>query len=181
MKKLLALVLALAMVLSVSMSMAEGSKTTDDTTTVTTTERTNYTGAKDDETPKVLMWKINTTDAAKELTEKLSAAKDAGEVNTAFPEELNVPAGLIVADVISVAVDPAIADETSYTAELTGIAGVQAGKNAYTYSLVDEAWFAPETKVPADNTVDATFAQDALKAMVSAGNITLVVLTEAAE
>ena len=123
MKKLLALVLALAMVLSVSMSMAEGSKTTDDTTTVTTTERTNYTGAKDDETPKVLMWKINTTDAAKELT----------------------------------------------------------GKIAYTYPLVDETWFASDTKVPAANTVDATFAQDALKAMVSAGNITLVVLTEAAE
>ncbi len=180
MKKLLALVLALAMVLSVTVVMAEGSKTTDDTTDVTTTEKTNYTGSKD-ETPKVLMWKVNTTDAAKELIEKLSAAKDGGEINTIFPEELNVPAGLIVADVISVAVDPAIAEETSYTAELTGIAGVQAGKNTYTYPLVDETWFAAETKVPADNTVDATFAQDALKAMASAGNITLVVLTEAAE
>lgn len=182
MKKLLALVLALAMVLSVAAAMAAGSKTTDDTTDVTTTEKTNYTGSgSNEETPKILMWKINTTDAAKELIEKLGAAKEAGEVNTVFPEELNVPAGLIVADVISVAVDPAIAEETSYTAELTGIAGVQAGKNAYTFALVDSSWFSAQTKVPADNTVDATFSQAALKAMAPAGNITLVVLTEAAE
>ncbi len=180
MKKLLALLLAMVMVLSVATAMAADSKTTEDTTSVTTT-KTNYTGGGKDKTPVTLMWKIELTDAAKELIEKLNEAKEAGDIRTVFPEELEVPADQIVADVISVAVDPLIAEETSYTAELTGIAGVAQGKAATLFALVDSTWFAANVKVPENNTIDVTFNHEPLEAMAPASNITLVVLTEKAE
>ena len=171
MKKLIALVLALVMVLTMTAAFAANSPKTTTKTTVT-----NKT------TPAApLMWRIAATEAANELVEKLNAALEAGDVSTVFPEDLAVAAGMIVADVISVAVDPKIAEETSYTAEMINVAGVAKDAKAQTLALVDEAWFAGEAKAPADNTVDMTFNADTLKAMAEASNITLVVMVEKAE
>lgn len=180
MKKLIALVLALVMVLSMTTVFASSPSTDDNKTQVTTTKTTKSSGNK--ATPAApLMWRIATTDAGNELIEKLNAALEAGDISTVFPEELAVAAGMIVADVISVAVDPKIAEETSYTAEMLNVAGVAKDAKAQTLALVDEAWFAGEAKAPADNTVDMTFNADTLKAMAAAANITLVVLVEKAE
>ena len=176
MKKLIALVLALVMVLSVTTVFASSPSSDDNKTQVTTKSSSNKA------TPAApLMWRIATTEAGNELIEKLNAALEAGDISTVFPEELAVAAGMIVADVISVAVDPKIAEETSYTAEMLNVAGVAKDAKALTLALVDEAWFAGEAKAPADNTVDMTFNADTLKAMAAAANITLVVLVEKAE
>ena len=114
MKKLIALVLALAVALSMTVAFAaNGSGNTDTNKTQVTTKGGNKTTP-----PAPLMWRIATTDAANELIEKLNAALEAGDISTVFPEELAVAAEMIVADVISVAVDPKIAEETSYTAEM---------------------------------------------------------------
>jgi len=180
MKKLIALVLALVMVLSMTTVFASSPSTDDNKTQVTTTKTTKSSGNKVTP-PTPLMWRIATTDAGNELIEKLNAALEAGDISTVFPEELAVAAGMIVADVISVAVDPKIAEETSYTAEMLNVAGVAKDAKAQTLALVDEAWFAGEAKAPADNTVDMTFNADTLKAMAAAANITLVVLVERAE
>ena len=169
MKKLIALVLALVMVLTMTAAFAANSPKTTTKTTVTTTASAP------------LMWRIAATDAANEMVEKLNAALEAGDISTVFPEELAVAAEMIVADVISVAVDPKIAEETSYTAEMINVAGVAKDAKAQTLALVDEAWFAGEAKAPADNTVDMTFNADTLKAMAEASNITLVVMVEKAE
>jgi len=172
MKKLIALVLALVMVLSMTTVFAAGSGNVN-------TNKTQVTTTKAASAP--LMWRIAATDAANELLEKLNAALEAGSAVTVFPEDLNVADGMIVADLISVAVDPKIAEETSYTAEMINVAGVVKDAKALALALVDEAWFAGEAKAPADNTVDMTFNADTLKAMAEAANITLVVLVEKAE
>ncbi len=170
MKKLIALVLALVMVLSMTTVFAAGSGNVNTNKTQVTTT-----------TSAPLMWRIAATDAANELLEKLNAALEAGSAATVFPEDLSVADGMIVADLISVAVDPKIAEETSYTAEMINVAGVAKDAKALALALVDEAWFAGEAKAPADNTVDMTFNADTLKAMAEAANITLVVLVEKAE
>ena len=175
MKKLIALVLALVMVLSMTTVFASSPSSDGNKTQVTTKSSNKVTPAAP------LMWRIATTDAGNEVIEKLNAALEAGDISTVFPEELAVAAGMIVADVISVAVDPKIAEETSYTAEMLNVAGVAKDAKAQTLALVDEAWFAGEAKAPADNTVDMTFNADTLKAMAEAANITLVVLVEKAE
>ena len=183
MKKLIALVLALVMVLSVTTVFASDSPKTDENKTqVMPPEKTTTKSSSSKvTTPAPLMWRIATTDAGNELIEKLNAALEAGDISTVFPEELAVAAGMICADVISVAVDPKIAEETTYTAEMLNVAGVAKDAKALTLALVDEAWFAGEAKAPADNTVDMTFNADTLKAMAEAANITLVVLVEKAE
>ncbi len=175
MKKLIALVLALAMVLTMAVAFASSASGDGNKTQVTTTSGNKKTP------PAPLMWRIATTEAANELIEKLNTALEAGNISTVFPEELAVAAEMIVADVISVAVDPKIAEETSYTAEMINVAGVAKDAKAQTLALVDEAWFTGDAKAPADNTVDMTFNADTLKAMAAAANITLVVLVEKAE
>ena len=171
MKKLIALVLAFVLALSMTAAFAAGSKDTTKVTTVSSTEETNAP----------LMWKVDLTDGAKELIEKLNAALEAGDISTEFPEELAVSADLIVADVISVEVAPEIADETSYTAEMTGVAGVAKENTARVLALVDEAWFEGKATVKDDNIVDMTFDAETLKAMAAASNITLIVLVDKAE
>lgn len=178
MKKLLVMVLALAMVLSVTAAMAQSSRGADDTTTVTTTTTTTNTGAGQDEEDEILLWKVDLTEAADALVDELKEAKEAGDISKVFPEEMEVAPELIVADVISLEAKPAIAEESSYTIQLNDVAGVKEGKNAYTYVKVDDKWFHPEAKVPADNTVDVTFAHDSLAAMGTAQNISLVVLVD---
>ena len=179
MKKIVALILALAMVLAATAALATSSPDTTTKTTVTTTTSSSNGGTTTVTAP--LMWRVATTDAANELITALNAAKEAGDISTAFPEDLAVDAKLVVADVISVEVAPEIADETSYTAEMINVAGVAKDAAARTLALVDTAWFEGTTKTPADNTVDITFQADTLKAMAGASNITLIVLVEAAE
>ena len=168
MKKILALVLALALVLSVASALAGSSKTTDDTPSITHIDR------KEDEGP--LMWKIETTEAAKALIDALNAALEAGDISTVFPAELEVSPEMIVADVISVAVRPEIADLDSYTNAMEGVAGVTKGITCRVLTLVDEQWFETKAEAPEDNTVRMTFSGASLDPMPTAANITLVVL-----
>lgn len=178
MKKILAMILALAMVLAATAALAANSPDTSTKTTVTTTTSSSSSTTT---VAAPLMWRVATTDAANELITALNAAKEAGDISTAFPEDLAVDAKLVVADVISVEVAPEIANETSYTAEMINVAGVAKDAAARTLALVDTAWFEGSAKAPADNTVDITFQADTLKAMAGASNITLIVLVEAAE
>ena len=173
MKKLIALALVFVLVLSMTAAMAAGSKDTTKVTTVTSTT------TKKTETP--LMWKVDLADTAKELLEKLNAALEAGDISTVFPEELAVSADMIVADVLSVAVAPEIADEASYTAEMTGVAGVAKDNTVRVLALVDANWFEGKATVKDDNIVNITFDAEALKAMATAANITLIVLVDKAE
>ena len=168
MKKILALVLALALVLSVASALAGSSKTTDDTTSITHIDR------KEDEGP--LMWKIETTEAAKALIDALNAALEAGDTSTVFPAELEVSPDMIVADVLSVAVRPEIADLDSYSTAMEGVAGVTKDITSRVLAQVDAQWFEAKAKTPADNTVEMTFDAASLDAMPTAANITLVVL-----
>ena len=179
MKKLIALVLALVMVLTMTAAFAGGSASSDgNKTQVTTTD----SGKNNNPTPPApLMWRIANTDAANEMIEKLNAALEGEGIATVFPAELEVAPEMIVADVISVAVDPKIAEETSYTAEMINVAGVAKDAKAQALALVDEAWFAGSATTPDDNTVDMTFGAETLKAMAEAANITLIVLVEKAE
>lgn len=176
MKKVLALVLALAMVLSLTAAVADGSRTTEDTTTVTTT--TNTGAGQTEEEDEILLWKVEETEETAALVEELQEAKETGDISKVFPEEMKVSPEMIVADIISLEAKPAIAEESSYTIQLTDVAGVKEGKPVYVYVKVDDKWFNPEAKVPADNTVDVTFAHDSLVAMGTAQNISLVVLVD---
>lgn len=166
MKKILALVLALALVLSAASALAGSSKTTKDTTTITTP----------DEGP--LMWKIDTTEAAQALIDALNEALQAGDVSSVFPAELGVSSDMIVADVMSVAVKPEIADLDSFTIDMEGVAGVAKGAKSRVLAQVGDQWFEAKAETPEDNIVRMTFGAAALDAMPGAANITLIVLVE---
>lgn len=173
MKKLTALILALAMALSMTAALAAGSASTTNKTTVTVPTTTEAAP---------LMWRIDLSDAAKALIEKLDQAKDGDGIASVFPEGTEISENATVADAFSVAVDPKIADETSYTAEILNVVGLLKGDTAQALAMVDDACFAASSvTVPEDNTLDMAFGQDVLKAMAGAADITIIVLVDKAE
>lgn len=90
MKKILALVLALAMVLCAASVLAEDSKDVDDTQHATTTT----TDGEPVESLSLII--IDNTEATQAIIDTFAAAAEAGDVLSAFPEDVRaqIPEGL---------------------------------------------------------------------------------------
>ena len=189
MKKLLAMLVALILVLSVSLAMA-ASVNPDDVVGPATPTNNN---AVDDGEGIPLLLKVNTTEDAAALTEKLLEAQngEAKSVSGVFPAELAVKENAAVQEVISVVLNPAYpveagkaySDPLTITADVSKAAKVRVLVGIVPANAEEMVWYeGQDVKVEEDGvTLTVTYGADVIAAMDGAKSVTLVVLSVPAE
>ena len=192
MKKLIAMLVALTMVLSLSAVFAASVDADDVVGPVTPATNVN-TGAQDDGESLPLLLKVDTTEDAAALTEKLLAAQNDAEKTPAdeFPAELAVEKEATVQEVISVVLNPAYpvepgkaySDPLTITADVSKAAKVRVLVGIVPADADEMAWYeGQDVKVEEDGvTLTVTYGADVIAAMDGAKSVTLVVLSVPAE